>query len=83
MAQSNGFIISEVDEEDKPMLITNGNHVHHNGKITKNGGVVGCETSSSSGGATPGITALINRQLQGKFTKRPNAYRNRKPWYLS
>lgn len=93
MAQSNGFIISEVDEEDKPMLmeITN-NHIssgisgggsnnggnHHNGKQTGGKNNENNTTSSSS----PGITALINRQLQGKFVKRHN-YRNRKPWYLS
>lgn len=65
MAQSNGFIISEVDEEDKPMLITN-NHINHiNGKTKP-------ENTSPAG-----LTALINRQLQGKFSKAN--YRNRKP----
>lgn len=71
MAQSNGFIISEVDEEDKPMLINN--HVNHNGMTNGNGKLLNGKVENGS----PGITALINRQLQGKFHKRPN---NRRPY---
>lgn len=73
MAQSNGFIISEVDEEDKPMLINN--HVSHNGMANGNGKLINGKVENG----TPGITALINRQLQGKFhtNKRPN---NRRPY---
>ncbi|XP_063704057.1 popeye domain-containing protein 3 [Culicoides brevitarsis] len=58
MAQSNGFIISEVDEEDKPMLINN--HVNHNGMANGNGKLLNGKVENGS----PGITALINRQLQ-------------------
>lgn len=71
MAQSNGFIISEVDEEDKPMLINN--HVSQNGMSNGNGKLLNGKVENG----TPGITALINRQLQGKFHKRPN---NRRPY---